>query len=96
MKKYTDNQGVGYAYPKAMVDGEWLYVGYSQNKEDVMYTRVPLSSLMLKSSIDDVVLSQQNQLHASGDVYNLQGQKLLISGKYKGIVLRNGKKYLIK
>lgn len=99
-KKYTDNQGVGYAYPKAMVDGKWLYVGYSQNKEDVMYTRIPLSSLMLKSSIDDVVLSQQNQLYGSGDVYNLQGQKLsdnsLISGKYKGIVLRNGKKYLIK
>jgi hypothetical protein len=28
-----------------MVWQGWLYVGYSTNKEDVEYTRVPLSAL---------------------------------------------------
>lgn len=35
----------GYHYPKSIVWGDWLYVGYSTNKEDVQVTRVPLSSL---------------------------------------------------
>lgn len=40
----------GYSYPKAMVHGDWLYVAYSTNKEDVEYTRVPLSAIQLKGS----------------------------------------------
>lgn len=37
----------GYHYPKAMVHGDYLYVSYSTNKEDVEYTRIPLSSIQL-------------------------------------------------
>ena len=36
---------LGYDYPKSMVHDGFLYVGYSVNKEDVEYTRVPLTSL---------------------------------------------------
>lgn len=35
----------GYSYPKSVVWGDYLYVGYATNKEDVEVTRVPLSSL---------------------------------------------------
>lgn len=39
-----------YSYPKSMVAGEYLYVAYATNKEDVEYTRVPLSSIQLNAS----------------------------------------------
>ena len=39
--------GTGYCYPKALVHGDYLYVSYSTNKEDVEYTRIPLSSIQL-------------------------------------------------
>ena len=39
--------GSGYCYPKAMVHGDYLYVSYSTNKEDVEYPRIPLSSIQL-------------------------------------------------
>jgi len=35
----------GYHYPKSVVWGDWLYVGYATNKEDVQITRVPLAAL---------------------------------------------------
>lgn len=35
----------GYHYPKSMVWNEYLYVSYSTNKEDVEFTRIPLTSL---------------------------------------------------
>ena len=35
----------GYHYPKSVVWGDFLYVGYAVNKEDVEVTRVPLDSL---------------------------------------------------
>ncbi len=35
----------GYSYPKSVVWGDWLYVGYATNKEDVELTRVPLREL---------------------------------------------------
>ena len=35
----------GYSYPKSVVWGDFLYVGYATNKEDVELTRVPLSVL---------------------------------------------------
>lgn len=37
---------LGYNYPKSMVYDGYLYVAYATNKEDVQYTRVPLSSLV--------------------------------------------------
>ncbi len=36
---------LGYDYPKSMVHDGYLYVAYSVNKEDVEYTREPLTSL---------------------------------------------------
>jgi hypothetical protein len=42
------------------------------------------------SGIDDVVIDNDN----SGDSYNLSGQK--VGTGYKGIIIRNGKKIVIK
>ena len=33
---------LGYSYPKATVHNGWLYIGYSENKEDVKCTRVAI------------------------------------------------------
>lgn len=41
----------GYHYPKSMVDGDYLYVAYTLNKEDVQFTRLPLRSLFLLSEV---------------------------------------------
>ena len=41
---------LGYNYPKSMVWEGHLYVSYSTNKEDVEYTRVPLTSLSLNGT----------------------------------------------
>ncbi len=35
----------GYSYPKSAVIGDWLYVAYATNKEDIEITRVPLQSV---------------------------------------------------
>ena len=35
---------IGYSYPKSFVSGNYLYVGYATNKEDVEMTRIPLDS----------------------------------------------------
>ncbi len=40
----------GFHYPKSMVSGDYLYVAYATNKEDVQYTRVPLKSIQLVSN----------------------------------------------
>jgi len=39
---------VGYSYPKSIVWGPYLYVGYATNKEDVELSRIPLESLLYK------------------------------------------------
>jgi hypothetical protein len=36
---------VGFSYPKSVIWGDYLYVAYATNKEDVELTRVPLSQL---------------------------------------------------
>ena len=38
-----------YSYPKSMIAGEYLYVAYATNKEDVEYTRVPLASIQMNA-----------------------------------------------
>lgn len=38
----------GYHYPKSFIEENYLYVSYTTNKEDVEYTKVPLSSLILE------------------------------------------------
>ena len=35
----------GYSYPKSVVWGDYLYVAYATNKEDVELTRIPIKSL---------------------------------------------------
>jgi len=39
---------VGYSYPKSVVWGNYLYVSYATNKEDVQCTRIPIESLLYK------------------------------------------------
>ena len=44
------HKSIGYHYPKSMVYNDTLYVSYSTNKEDVEYTRIPLTSLVLDTT----------------------------------------------
>ena len=39
---------VGYSYPKSIIWGDYLYVSYATNKEDVELTRIPINSLLYK------------------------------------------------
>jgi hypothetical protein len=48
----------GYHYPKTIIWNDTLLVSYTTNKEDVEYTRVPVSSLEINSS--DIVSSIRN------------------------------------
>lgn len=38
----------GYSYPKSVIWGKFLYISYATNKEDVEYTRIPITSLVYK------------------------------------------------
>ena len=38
----------GYSYPKAIVHGDYLYVAYSINKEDIALTRLPVAAVECK------------------------------------------------
>ena len=38
----------GYSYPKSVIWGNYLYVSYATNKEDVELTRIPIASLIYK------------------------------------------------
>ena len=38
-------KSTGYSYPKSVVWGDWLYVAYAANKEDIEVTRIPLAAL---------------------------------------------------
>jgi hypothetical protein len=44
MKTDGKYKRIGYSYPKSFVSGNYLYVGYATNKEDVEMTRIPLDS----------------------------------------------------
>ena len=39
---------IGYSYPKSVIWGDYLYVSYATNKEDVELTRIPIDSLLYK------------------------------------------------
>ena len=39
---------VGYSYPKSVIWGNYLYVSYATNKEDVQCTRIPIDNLISK------------------------------------------------
>ncbi|MGV2982735.1 exo-alpha-sialidase [Microbacterium sp. AGC85] len=42
------SKNLGYSYQKSVVWGEFLYVSYGTNKEDVEYTRVPIEDLSMR------------------------------------------------
>jgi hypothetical protein len=49
-QQYTGTaKTLGYSYPKSMVWNDYIYAAYSTNKEDVEFTRIPLSSLGMGS-----------------------------------------------
>lgn len=39
---------IGYSYPKSVIWGDYLYVSYATNKEDVELTRIPIKSLLYR------------------------------------------------
>lgn len=75
----------GYHYPKSTVAGDYLYVGYALNKEDVQVTRIPLSSISLRAGVghisadNDDIRFVDNRLYLPGSavavvkIYNTSG-----------------------
>ena len=60
-QRYTGKyKTLGYSYPKSIVSGEYLYVSYSTNKEDVECTRIPLRNIEL---IDPTKTQQTTGMH---------------------------------
>lgn len=86
------SKGLGYSYPKSIVHNGYFYASYSTNKEDVQFTRIPLTSLMLNTPIKQVdsnpgvrvsandhriqVLLPEGGRHATVLLHNLSGLKL--------------------
>jgi len=48
MRFISKYKRVGYSYPKSVIWGNYLYVSYATNKEDVELTRIPINSLLYK------------------------------------------------
>lgn len=46
MRYKGKNKRAGYSYPKSVIWGDYLYVSYATNKEDVELTRIPIDSLL--------------------------------------------------
>ncbi len=75
---------------KSMVYNDYLYVAYATNKEDVQYTRVPLSSISLNGGLsgistttnnDCIVFATGNQLHIQlAKVSNINVEIFSITG----------------
>lgn len=63
----------GYHYPKSMVAGDYLYVAYATNKEDVQYTRVPLANIQLNAlaSVDGIEAVKPTISLAGGNVLSV-------------------------
>lgn len=81
---------VGYSYPKSIIYNDYLWVAYSQNKEEVQVTRVPLASIT--TGIRSITKSET--INPSAPMYNLAGQR--VNSSYHGIVIQNGKKFIKK
>lgn len=60
------SKNLGYSYQKSIVWGDYLYVSYGTNKEDVEYTRVPLADIAMRDVPDAV-----GKPTASGDARSL-------------------------
>ena len=80
-----------YAYPKSIVIGDYLYVAYSTNKEDVEYSRIPLSSIQLVNSIESVAADEVSP----GVCYDLYGHRVgePIRGR---LYVKGGRKVLFR
>jgi hypothetical protein len=61
---------IGYNYPKSMVWQGGLYVSYATNKEDIEYTRVPLTSLSLNNPLS---LRYANSISHAGALRIIRG-----------------------
>ena len=65
------------------------YVGKdTSNTTNDLYTFAPYSTAT------DAIRSISKPTTASASTYNLQGQR--VSNSYKGVIIRNGKKYIVK
>lgn len=93
-QRYTGtSKGKGYIYPKSMVYGDYLFVAYAANKEDVQYTRIPLKSIAMNTNGIGNRLAEQADIHADREgiltvevpgisemcveIYNLQAMHVL-------------------
>lgn len=83
----------GYGYCKSLVAGDYLYVCYSTNKEDVEYSRVPLKNIALIDPSKPTAIKEITSSDSKSDnIYNLLGQK--VNKNYRSIIIKNGKKFL--
>jgi hypothetical protein len=69
---------LGYSYPKSLVWNGYLYAAYSTNKEDVEYTRIPLSSLGMTTQCVFGTMDKCNK--CTGTMTGLT--QCVVSGKY--------------
>lgn len=93
-RKWNGNaKTVGYSYPKSIVYDNALWIAFSQNKEEVLIAKVPLSSIV--NGIEDITVDK-NSKSATGRfanaTFNISGQR--VSDSYKGLVIKNGKKFI--
>jgi hypothetical protein len=49
----SKDKRAGYSYPKSVIWGNYLYVSYATNKEDVELTMIPIDSLLYKQADED-------------------------------------------
>jgi hypothetical protein len=87
------SKGKGFIYPKSMVSGDYLYVAYSTNKEDVQYSRIPLNSISMNTSAVEGITRNDVSIYLTSDrklavntsdnsimtidVYGMQGTRVL-------------------
>lgn len=68
----------GYSYPKSMIAGDYLYVSYATNKEDVQFTRVPLTSIAM--NVNDLISIEMAAVQSFA-LYTLEGRLVYRSMK---------------
>ena len=80
----------GYHYPKSMVWNGYLYVAYSTNKEDVDYTRIPLSAIYPEPSVQLIQVSNESATIAyttpDFGTYCIQSTSLLSNAVWSTVV----------
>lgn len=81
---------LGYSYPKAMISDGWLYVSYSTNKDDVQYSRIPISQISLNTSDIELAIKGQENIIIEGRTLHISSSSKIsyveisdLSGKNK-------------